>query len=413
MRLLHTSDWHLGHSLHAHSREREHAAFLTWLQDQLEAHQVDALLIAGDIFDTANPSAAAQTQWFRFLAHTRSRFPALDVVVIGGNHDSAARLDAPLPVLDALNVKLVGGARRHGQAVAAEDMVVPVHNRDGRVAAWVAAVPYLRAPDLPKVDVDAGQDPLIEGVRAAYDAVLTAARSKQQAGQALIAMGHCYMTGTQLSEDSERRILVGNQHALPADLFPDDVDYVALGHLHKAQRVGSEHVRYCGSPLPLSLSERTYTHQVLLVDLQEGTLSDVTPVPVPRTVDMLRVPSTGADSLADVTKALWEISNDGIPEERDQWPFLEVHVSLSGPEPALRKEVEKALEGRRVRLVRLATHYTGDGAALGDAAGGANLGELSPEDVFNKAWARRYEDAPDSDVLARFAELTEMAEAQR
>ncbi|NPC81309.1 exonuclease subunit SbcD, partial [Pyxidicoccus fallax] len=101
MRLLHTSDWHLGHTLYDVSREAEHAAFLDWLLETLEAESVDALLVAGDIFDTANPSAEAQAAWYHFVARARRRLPRLDVVVIGGNHDSAARLDAPDPLFAA------------------------------------------------------------------------------------------------------------------------------------------------------------------------------------------------------------------------------------------------------------------------------------------------------------------------
>src|SRR5688572_7407237 len=149
MRLLHTSDWHLGHTLYDTSREAEHAAFLEWLLDTLEAHKVDALLVAGDIFDTANPSAEAQASWYRFVAQARIRCPKLDVVVIGGNHDSAARLDAPDPLFAALDVRVVGGLPKARGSVDLERLLVPLKNAQGKVGAWVAAVPYLRPADLP------------------------------------------------------------------------------------------------------------------------------------------------------------------------------------------------------------------------------------------------------------------------
>ena len=411
MRLLHTSDWHLGHTLYDVSREAEHAAFLTWLLDTLESEAVDALLVAGDIFDTANPSAEAQAAWYHFVARARRTLPKLDVVVVGGNHDSAARLDAPDPLFTALGVRVVGGLPRHQGALELERLVVPVHDASGRVGAWVAAVPYLRPSDLPPV-AEVTVDRLVEGVRAVYAEVLDAARRRRRSGHGLVTMGHCYMTGSELSELSERKILGGNQHALPVDLFPEDVTYAALGHLHKAQRVGGrEGVRYSGSPLPLSLSEAHYRHQVLLVDLEDGALTQVRPLTVPRTTDMVRVPARDAVSLADVLDLLAALPacEPGMPESMR--PYLEVCVSLPRPEPALRLKVEKALEGRAARLVKLTPFYTGTGGALADVRPGLSLRERTPEDVFLARYARDFKEPPSPVVLESFhALLTQVQE---
>src|SRR5688572_5574178 len=107
LKLCHTSDWHLGHTLHGHGREHEHARFLAFLLDVLARERADALVIAGDVFDGSNPPASAQAAWYGFLADARSRLPGLDVLVVAGNHDSAARLAAPDPVLRALGVRVV------------------------------------------------------------------------------------------------------------------------------------------------------------------------------------------------------------------------------------------------------------------------------------------------------------------
>ncbi len=405
MRLLHTSDWHLGHTLYDVSREAEHAAFLDWLLDTLEAQAVDALLVAGDIFDTANPSAEAQAAWYQFVARARRRRPRLDVVVIGGNHDSAARLDAPDPLFSALGVRVVGGLPRVKGELDLERLLVPVHDAKGKVGAWVVAVPYLRPSDLPPVP-DAAADRLVEGVREVYSQALAAARLRRQPGQALVAMGHCYMVGTELSALSERKILGGNQHALPVDLFPEDVAYAALGHLHKAQRVGGrEGVRYSGSPLPLSLSEAPYRHQVLLVELQGEALEQVKPLTVPRKVEVLRVPASKAAPLEEVLEALQALpeAEAGAPE----WarPYLEVCVSLPRPEPALRRKVEEALEGRAARLVKLSPAYTGAGGALADVQPGLSLRERTPEDVFRARYARDYTEPLEPALLESFHSL--------
>ena len=405
MRLLHTSDWHLGHTLYDTSREAEHAAFLEWLLDMLEAHKVDALLVAGDIFDTANPSAEAQAAWYRFVAQARIRCPKLDVVVIGGNHDSAARLDAPDPLFAALDVRVVGGLPKARGSVDLERLLVPLKNAQGKVGAWVAAVPYLRPADLPLVSEEAG-DKLIAGVRSVYAEVLEGARARRKPGQALVAMGHCYMVGTELSALSERKILGGNQHALPVDLFPEDLAYAALGHLHKAQRVGGrEGVRYSGSPIPLSLSEASYAHQVLLVELEGEQLSTVRPLHVPRRVEILRVPSRGTAELKDVVAQL-----EALPElepEAPDWrrPYLEVSVELPRPEPGLRRQVEAALEGKAARLVKLTPLYKGTGNALAEERPGVSLKERTPEDVFRARYARDYAEPPEPALLEAFHSL--------
>lgn len=408
MRILHTSDWHLGHVLHDIDRSAEHAAFLAWLLDQLEAHAVDALVIAGDVFDTANPSAAAQEAYYRFLGEARRRCPALDMVVIAGNHDAPSRIDAPRAVLAPLGMHVVGvlpRADRH--TVDVDRLLIPLHDASGAVAAWCVAVPFLRPADLPLV---AEGDPLIEGVRAVYAQAIEAARARCAPDQAIVALGHAYLVGGVLSERSERAILGGNQHAIPVGVFPEDVAYVALGHLHKAQRVGGrEGVRYCGSPIPLALDERTYRHQVLLVTLEGAACASVEVLPVPRTVDVVRVPEAGAAPVEAVVNALGELP----PAEGDpsSWPMLDVHVALDQPEPGLRARVIEALGGRRGRLARLRAHRTGE-AGRDTVEVPEDLAALQPVDVFRRCWAASHEGEPPGEVLAAFGSLVDAVAQQ-
>lgn len=405
MKILHTSDWHLGHTLHEHDRGDEHDAFLAWLIGTLVAREIDVLMVAGDVFETANPPAAAQRRWYRFLADARCNRPDLDIVVIGGNHDSAARIDAPRDLLDHLGVHVVGGLpRRADGTIDTARLVVPLRDRDGGIGAWVAAVPFLRVADLPRVDGD--EDSLVGGVRQIYDHALDAARAQRQPGQAILAMGHCYMTGGQISELSERRILGGNQHALPVDIFPDDVAYTALGHLHLAQRVGHERVRYAGSPIPLSFGERDYAHQVLIAELARGELSGVESVRVPRTVDLLRVPADAPGPKADVLAALGRLPGRDATRAA---PFLEVRVRLDGPEPGLRALVDEALRDRGVRLAALFATISGSGQGL-EAVD--DLRELDVAEVFRRCWAARYSEPPGEAELAGFHELVEAAYAE-
>lgn len=408
MRLLHTSDWHLGHTLHDVPRDFEHEAFLGWLLETIGEQRVDALLVAGDIFDTANPSARAQAQYYRFLTEARRRYPALQVVVIGGNHDSADRLDAPTPLLDQLGIHVVGGLpRKADRQLDLDRLLVPLRGADGEVQAWVAAVPFLRPADLPPIPDT--EDPLVEGVRAVYREVFEGARRRRTPGQAILGMGHLYMTGTALSELSERRILGGNQHALPHDLFPEDVAYVALGHLHRPQAVGRSEVRYSGSPIPLSLAEIDYPHQVCLVELEGEELRSVEALRVPRSVEMLRIPRSGALGKAEALEALGKLPS-AAGEDPERRPFLELRISLERPDPALRHEVERALEGKYARLVRLKVELGGDGRALADRVAKKMLDEIAPEVVFKNRWRQSYVGEPPPELLEAFRAL--VAEVQ-
>ena len=402
LRILHTADWHLGHSLHGIDRAAEHEQVLRWLLDALEREAVDALFVAGDVFDAANPPVEAQLLWSRFLVEAWRRVPHLQVVVVGGNHDSASRLEVSDPFLRALERLHVFGAASGDP----ERLVVPLSDRGGVVRAWVAAVPYLRAADTGA----AGDGAVAEGTRRRYAEILDRARQRREQGQALLAIGHLYLVGGRTSDLSERKLVVGTQSAVPADVFPEDLAYVALGHLHLAQPVGArEQVRYSGSPLPLSLAERTYEHQVLLVDLEGERAVAIRPLLVPRFLEILRVPATGALSPADVVGALAALPRATEGAAR---PLLAVCVRIDSPEPALRQKVEAALDGKAARLVRLGVETCGSSRALGDVEH-RRLGDLSPEHVFRKKYERDFGGELPADLLHAFQELSRaMAEAE-
>jgi len=393
MRLLHTSDWHLGHSLHGVGRDREHAAFLAWLADTVVREACDALLVTGDVFDGSNPPAEAERMWFGFLADVRAKRPGLDVVVIAGNHDSPARLGAAAPLLGAHGVRVVTGTADPAAAVVE------------LAGAVVAAVPFLRPMDLPR---DA--DPT-DAVRTVYGAVLAEARARR-GGRPLVATGHLFVTGCTPSILSERRIISGGQEAVPVEVFSDDLAYVALGHLHRAQRVGGrEHVRYAGSPIPLATAEADYRHQVVIADLHGDAPAAVRTIDVPRTVEVIRVPRHGAATVDEVVAALAALPGLDPDEDPALRPYLEVAVALARPEPRLRAQIEDAVAGKRPRLVKITATHTGDGRALADAVAGVALADLDPRDVFARRWQRDHEAAPSPALLAAFDALVDEVRA--
>jgi DNA repair protein SbcD/Mre11 len=404
LRILHTSDWHLGHVFHGVERAYEHGVFLDWLLDTLEAEAIDALLIAGDVFDAASPPASATKLWYQFLGRAHARAPRLQVVVIGGNHDSAARLEAPRPILNELGpLYVVGGLPRVNGDVDVDRLIVPLRDRQDAIVAWVLAVPFLRPADLPTVGQNT--DPLVEGTRALYQRVLQAIHARRTPDQAVIAMGHCYMVGGQLSESSERKVLGGNQHPLPHDIFGADITYAALGHLHVPQRVGGrENIRYSGSVLPLSFDAKAVHHAVVLVETEGTQTTSIRELQVPHCVSLISVPNGDALPLEVVLETLQSLPSrgDGPDEQR---PLLEVHVALDKPEPALRKRIDEAMEGKEARLVRIAPPvFNGTGVGLPDS-GAARLSELSVEQVFLLKYKQKHGNDPSPEILAAFHEL--------
>ena len=399
MKILHTADWHLGHQLHGHERRFEHDSFLDWLTDTIKQRQIDALLVAGDLFDTANPPASAWQQLYRFLARLRAEMPHLNMVLIGGNHDSPSKLDAPHELLRAFDLHLVGSISRDSEGKLETDrLLVPLQDKEDNIAAWCAAVPFLRSSDLRVEQLAEGQDRLIEGVRQVYAEVLAEGRARCGEALPLIAMGHAYLAAGQLSELSERRVLGGNQHALPADIFAT-ADYTALGHLHLAQSP-AEGVHYSGSPLPLSLAEANYNHQVLEVTFEGGKLVGMERIPVPRAVEMIRLPES---ELEGALKAIEALSLPARPSEAQ--PFLEVRLLLPRPEARIRERILAALVDKPVRLARISTRYLGSGQGLADGQNQRRLDELSPTEVFRLCYQRQFDGEPGAELVASFEEI--------
>lgn len=413
MRLLHTSDWHLGHTLKEVTRDHEHAAFLAWLLDACAREAPDVLVITGDVFDSATPPASAERMWFEFLAAARRARPAMDIIAIAGNHDSPARLGAASSVLRELGVHVIGGLPRIRREHAADRsgpiaadtpldldrILIPVAGGQG----LVAAVPFLRPADVP-VDCE---DPLA----AVYGEVMAGARQRRRADQALIVLGHLYVTGAEPSYLSERRVSIGGQESASLRLFPDDIDYVALGHMHRAQRVGRETIRYAGAPIALSLDESGYRHQAIVVDFAGGRVAEMRSLDVPQTIEIVRIPRRGTAALPDVLDALAKLPPRLAAEEPGRYaddptrPYLEVVVALERPEPRLRTTIEAALDGKRPRLVQLRVEVTGDGAALADRVVAKRLAELDPREVFTQLWARNHVEPPSAAVIGAFERL--------
>ena len=403
MRLFHTSDWHLGQNLHGQERDFEHACFLSWLLSQLAEQQPDVLLIAGDIFDTVNPPVKAQERLYDFIVSAHEQQPGLTIVMIAGNHDSGSRIELPAPLMRRLRAHALGRVLWLDDGrLDAERLLIPLPDASGEIAGWCLALPFLRPAEVTGAHLG---DDYLRGIGQVHEWLIAAANARRKPGQALIAISHAHMAGGSVSQDSERSLIIGNAEALPASLFGPSISYVALGHLHKPQRVnGEERIRYCGSPIPLSFSEIGYQHQILDVQLDGETLVSVEPRLIPRAVNLQRI---GPAPLAQVLEQLAELPDIDLLADPQRQPWLEVRVKLDEPQPDLRQQIETALQGKSVRLVRIAAEYAGSGRRTDedDANGLIELDQLTPRELFSRAWQENYGSEADEQTLNDFALL--------
>ncbi len=403
MRLFHTSDWHLGQNLHGQERDFEHASFLSWLLARLAERAPDVLLIAGDIFDTVNPPVKAQERLYDFIVNAHEQQPHLTIVMIAGNHDSGSRIELPAPLMRRLRTHALGRVLwLDDGTLDVERLLLPLPDASGDIQAWCLALPFLRPAEVTGAALG---DDYLRGIGRVHEMLIAAADAKRQPGQALIAISHAHMAGGSVSEDSERSLIIGNAEALPASLFGASITYVALGHLHKPQRVnGEERIRYSGSPIPLSFSEIGYPHQILEIECEGDQLRSVETLLIPRAVNLQRM---GPAPLAELLLQLKDLPDIDLLADTERQPWLEVRVRLDEPQPDLRNQIESALQGKAVRLVRIGAEYAGRGGSEGGEQEQAliELGQLSPQELFSRAWLDNYGSEVDEQTLNDFATL--------
>ena len=337
-RVIHTADWHLGKLLNDQSREEEHERFLSWLLELSDEAAADAIIVAGDVFDSANPPQSAQSRYFNFVSALHDKRSGCALVLIAGNHDSAALLEAPKQALRALNVHIAGHL---GEDPASRLLPLP-SAEDPRVV--VALLPFLRDRDLRTARAgETAEDirsQVIEGIKNRYEE--TAAAAAQ--GIPLLATGHLTVDGTRTS-DSERDIHIGGLGAVAPGIFPAAFEYVALGHLHRPQEArGHDKIRYAGSPIALSFSESEDTKEVRVLDIADGKVTHhAAPIPVFRRLAQLR--TTRAELARDVAAF--------TPPGGEFPTWVEVIVEDAGPADDLVELVRTAAQGKDFEVLKV------------------------------------------------------------
>lgn len=446
MKILHTADWHLGQTFYEYDRRTEHHHFLEWLKRQIKQRDIDLLLLAGDVFDGPNPSAESQRMYYHFLRQVTTDNPLLQIIIIAGNHDSAARLEAPNPLFDGMNITVRGVVKRDSEGeIDLAHLIIPVYkkeslplirrakesgkteeellpitmNRD-HIAAFCLAVPYLRQGDYPP------SENYSKGIQALYNELFNEIKEE---GKPVIAMGHLQATGAELSEnDRSERTVIGGLEGVAPDAFDRGIVYTALGHLHRVQRVSErENVRYAGAPIPMTFAEKKNRNSIVLIEIDERktgidgrktTLDEgktvidkrtvaiderttrideravgmsegrvnITRLEVPLYVPLQSIPPL-PEPLEGVMDAIFDLP-DGESTERS--PYLEVKIKMTEPDTSYKYKIESALQGKAVRLARIVAVMPTLKSTGISAASYEELQSLYPVDVALDYYKRRY-----------------------
>lgn len=404
MKILHTADWHIGQLFHEYDRTYEHQQFLDWLILTLQSENIDILLISGDVFDISNPGAASIKMFYTFLNQATQVNPNLQIIITAGNHDSASRLEAPKPLLESSNVHIIGLIEKNAYGkINYEKLTIPLFDSSGNTKAWCLAIPFLRMGDYPSIQDS--ENPYTEGVEALYEEAFEYASQKKQPGEPIIAMGHLHTNNAEITLlDSTERLIMGGVECVSASSFHQDIKYVALGHIHKAQRIGGkEHIRYSGSPLPMSFSELNYKHQIIIFELNEE-ISNLRSVEIPLSIPLQIIP-VKHQPLHEVITLLEQLpETDNTPETT---PYLEVRVLLESPEPGLRHKIETALIGKKVRLATIKKEYPKSMDKEPEFISQEKLNELKPLDVFSNLYKAKYNTAVPEELLSLFQQAAQ------
>lgn len=403
MKILHTSDWHLGRLLYGKKRDHEFNAFLAWLLRTLTEQTIDVLIVAGDVFDTNAPSHQAQTQYYQFLCQVAAT-GCRHVVIVAGNHDSPTFINAPKELLQALDVHVVG----HASLFEPEHDVLALKNAQGQTELIVCAVPYLRDRDVRLAQsgesVEEKAQKTREGIALYYAKVAAVAEQmNRQLAQAvpIVATGHLFTAGgTTLADDGVRDLYVGSLAYLSVDLFPPIFDYIALGHLHVPQRVAnSETIRYSGSPIAMGFGEATQQKSVCVVQFNDQQQAQVELVPVPVFQALLRLQGDW-EQIQHALLAL-KVKNESV--------WLEIIYNGQAWKADLREEVEALIAQSPLEVLRIQNQSL-TARSMQQRHAEESLDQLTETEVFERCLADNQVDADQQpELLGAYQEILTLA----
>lgn len=373
MKILHTSDWHIGKQLHKFDLREDLDLFFEWLIDYIKTETIDVLLVSGDIFDQANPSQAAYKQYYDVL----KKLINLDckIILTGGNHDSASVLNAPAELLKAFDISVIGGST---DEIA--EMFVTIEKNNEKIV--VAAIPFLKDRDIRKSAAGESYATKIEQIKSglqSYFSNINTHYSDHHNKEVFIVMGHLYVQGSELS-DSERDIQIGNQAGVEAHMFEGIPHYVALGHIHKPQVISHEHnIHYCGSPIPLSFSEKEDCKQINVITVKNDRIFQVEIVPIPKHRNLI----TFEGNLQEVANNINDYS-----EETTLMSLAEIIVNEETESLERRQAFQTLIDANsnpHIEIVKSRLNFKSKIRGASDAfAVGTDVADVTPMQMFEK-----------------------------
>ena len=459
IKILHTADWHIGQIFHGYNRTSEHKHFFQWLLLKLKQEKIDLMLVAGDVFDISNPSGEAQKLYYNFLVQVHTELPKLQVIIIAGNHDSSSKLEAPKELLDTFNTIVVGSVKKvnteknktssynkdnmsvcsqtdeldfnktdnsdsiktnntisssKNREIKLVDMIIPIHIAHGEDCICLA-LPYIRQGDYPY-----GLS-YTEGIKELYRRLILKAQELYPSISNIIAMGHFYAAGSEIAKEGHsERLSIGGLDCVNLSDFSStrNLKYMALGHIHKAQRIAqNDNIRYSGSALSMSFSEIHYKHGVNIVSIENG-ISHTERLIYEPLVKLIAIPKEYKpieDVLKEIQKLPEAMTMDNSNNNTDKInniysenndPFLEVRVLTDGPQLDLSQKIREALETKAVRLcsIKSMNKYSNNTEFKSDIT----LKDLqNPQYIANEYWKQKHDnnDMPE-DLMEMFLKVS-------
>ena len=398
MRILHTADWHIGHRLYERNRIEEHRQFLKWLLATIQQHEVDVLVVSGDVFDTALPASEATGLYYQFLFQLYKESDA-QAVITAGNHDSPRHLAAPREFLKMGHIHVVGEID-----LGLDDYVVTFHSRAGdkpKDAVTIAAIPYLSESELlPHVSLETEVE-RAERYREAIKQLYERCVAQMPSHLPRILMGHLVVHGGEES-GSERVVQIGGASPVRPSDFPTGVDYVALGHLHRSQSIhGADYpIRYSGSPLPMTFKEAEYSKKVYLLDFTETADTQLTEIDVPVFKELCRVKGNYDQVIEEAMSRDWS------------GKYIEVQLTIETPRSGISDEIREMFREREGDVLIVELQLDGNQRETGLSA--EEISKKSPEEIFAEFYRTECNDSDDAEaelpkLLETFGELVHIA----